>query len=62
MEELPIGAEITLKVVESNDKRCNGCFFDELAKDLYDDLCNQFKCCAGERKDGKSVKFIRVEK
>lgn len=61
MEELPIGAEVTLKVVENNDARCNGCFFNELASDLYDDFCNRIKCCAEERKDGKSIHFIRVE-
>lgn len=28
MEDLPIGSEITLKVVESETEECNGCFFD----------------------------------
>lgn len=62
MEELPIGAEITLKVVENDDIRCDGCFFNEFANDLYDDFCRRIKCCSSERKDSKSVKFIRVEK
>lgn len=30
MEDLPIGSEITLKVVESETEECNGCFFDEI--------------------------------
>ena len=61
MEELPINAEITLKVVEDEKRSCNGCFFDEIACDIYDDLCNRIKCSGGERKDGKNVKFIRVK-
>lgn len=61
MEELEVGSEITLKVVEAKDNNCNGCYFDEIACDIYDDLCNRIKCSGGERKDGKSVKFIRVK-
>lgn len=29
MEDLAIGAEIVLKVVETEKEQCNGCFFDE---------------------------------
>lgn len=31
MEDLPIGSEIVLKVVESETEECNGCFFDEIS-------------------------------
>ena len=31
MEDLPIGSEIVLKVVESEKEECNGCFFDEIS-------------------------------
>lgn len=31
MEELPVGSEITLKVVEDKKGECNGCFFYEFA-------------------------------
>ena len=27
MEDLPIGSEIVLKVVETEKEQCNGCFF-----------------------------------
>ena len=27
MEDLPVGAEIVLKVVETEKEQCNGCFF-----------------------------------
>lgn len=32
MEDLPIGAEVVLKVVETKEADCTGCFFDEIAK------------------------------
>lgn len=32
MEDLPIGSEIILKVVESETEECNGCFFDEISR------------------------------
>lgn len=44
MEDLPIGAEITLKVVETEKEECNGCFFDELCGDIYNVICKNFKC------------------
>lgn len=31
MEDLPIGSEIVLKVVEDEKEECNGCFFDEIS-------------------------------
>ena len=61
MEELPIGAEIILKVVEDDKGECNGCFFNELASDMYTQTCNDFKCGSTERKDGKNVQFKRVK-
>jgi len=61
MEELSINSEIILKVVVDPKGECNGCFFNEIASDLYADTCKSFKCGNVERKDGKSVKFIRVK-
>lgn len=59
MEELPVCSEITLKVVESNS--CDGCFFAELATDIYENVCKRIKCTANERKDSKNVNFKRVK-
>ncbi len=59
MEDLPIGSEITLKVVESNS--CDGCFFVELATDIFENVCKRIKCTADKRKDGKNVQFKRVK-
>lgn len=61
MEDLPIGSEIVLKVVESEKEECNGCFFDEICSDIYNVICEDFKCVAIDRKDGKNVQFIRVK-
>lgn len=61
MEDLPIGAEITLKVVEKENSDCLGCFFDEISGSLYDNICNRIKCSATERKDKKNVQFKRVK-
>lgn len=63
MEDLPIGSEITLKVVESNscDNSCDCCFFAELATDIYENVCKRIKCTANERKDKKNVQFKRVK-
>ena len=60
MEELPVGSEITLKVVEDKKGECNGCFFYEFASDIYADTCTVFKCGSTERKDGKNVIFKEV--
>lgn len=59
MEDLPIGSEIVLKVVESNT--CKGCFFAELDGDIYENACKRIKCGTDERKDEKSVQFKRVK-
>ena len=61
MEELAVGSEITLKVVEDKKGECNGCFFYELASDIYADTCTGFKCGSTERKDGKNVIFKEVK-
>ena len=64
MEDLPVGAEITLKVVETDKDNCNGCtgcFFDEISISLYDNVCNHIKCSSNERKDKKNVQFVRVK-
>lgn len=41
MEDLPVGAEIILKVVESEKEECNGCFFDEISSNIYE-ICLRF--------------------
>ena len=61
MEDLQIGSEITLKVVEDKKGECNGCFFDELCGDIYNVICKNYKCSAADRKDGKNVQFKRVK-
>lgn len=61
MEDLPIGSEIVLKVVETEKEECNGCFFDEISSSIYENVCNNFNCSASTRKDGKNVQFKRVK-
>ena len=61
MEDLHVGAEVTLKVVETEKEECNGCFFNEICRYIYEIVCQDFKCYAGERKDGKNVQFKRVK-
>ena len=61
MEELAVGSEITLKVVEDKKGECNGCFFYEFASDIYADTFTGFKCGSTERKDGKNVIFKEVK-
>lgn len=61
MEDLPIGSEIVLKVVETNEADCSGCFFDEIANSINIETCNRIKCASNERKDGKNVQFKRVK-
>lgn len=59
-ERVPFG-RVTLEVVEQDV--CDGCFFEMLPAD-FDCHCllPSIGCCsAGERKDGKSVIFKRVE-
>lgn len=61
MEDLPIGSEVTLKVVETKDIVCTGCFFEEIQASINVDSCNRIKCTSNERKDGKNVQFKRVK-
>ena len=61
MEDLPIGAGIVLKVVETEKEQCNGCFFDEISSNIYENICKDICCAAIERKDKKNVQFIRVK-
>lgn len=61
MEDLPIGSEIVLKVVETEKEQCNGCFFDEIATISHGNVCGDFDCSAITRKDGKAVQFKRVK-
>ena len=61
MEELAIGSEITLNVVEDKKGECNGCFFYEVASDMYEKTCTGFRCGSTERKDGKNIIFKEVK-
>ena len=61
MEDLPVGSEVVLKVTEVEKEECNGCFFDEIASNIYENVCNNFNCSASTRKDGKNVQFKRVK-
>ena len=61
MEDLPIGAEVVLKVVETKESDCTGCFFDEISSTSNIDMCNRIKCASNERKDKKNVQFKRVK-
>lgn len=61
MEDLPIGSEVVLKVVETKEADCTGCFFDEICSNIYEKVCGDFSCSAIDRKDGKNVQFKRVK-
>lgn len=61
MEDLPIGAEIILKVVKTKRYDCTCCFFNEITRNIYENVCKDFVCSAIIRKDGKNVKFKRVK-
>ena len=61
MEDLPIGSEIILNVVETKEVDCTGCFFDEIANSINIETCNRIKCASNDRKDGKNVQFKRVK-
>lgn len=61
MEDLPIGSEVVLKVVETKEADCTGCFFDAIVNCINIDMCNRIKCASNERKDGKNVQFKRVK-
>lgn len=61
MEDLPIGSEIVLKVVESKTEECNGCFFDEISSNIYVNICKDICCAAINRKDKKNVQFKRIK-
>ena len=37
---------------------CYGCFFDD---DEMFSICDDVPCCAGERQDGNSVIFMRLD-
>ena len=61
MEDLPVGSEIILNVVETKKEQCNGCFFDEICTNIYENICKDICCAAIDRKDGKAVQFKRVK-
>lgn len=50
MEDLPIGSEIVLKVVETEKEECNGCFFDEISSNIYENVCGDFNCSQAQEK------------
>ena len=56
-----MGAEVVLKVVETKEVHCTGCFFDEISSTINIDMCNRIKCASNERKDKKNVQFKRVK-
>lgn len=55
MEDLPIGSEIILNVVETEKDECNGCFFNEICSNIYENVCGDFNCSASTRKDRKML-------
>lgn len=59
MEDLPIGAEIVLKVVKHES--CDGCFFNDVSSDIFENGCKSIKCSINERKDRIDVQFKRVK-
>lgn len=59
MDEVELGAKITLEVVESED--CKGCYFADLDFDINIDCCKNIKCGSSKRKDKKNVIFKLVE-
>ena len=61
MEDIPVGCEIILKVVEDKKGECNGCFYYEVTIDMYADTYTGFRCGSTERKDGKNIHFKRIK-
>ena len=64
MKELKVGERVTITLEAAEivkGKGCDGCFFDELACNMYDDICKRIKCYRLERKDRKNVQFKRVK-
>lgn len=61
MEDLPVGSEIILKVVKTKKSDCTGCFFNEITRNIYENVCKDFKCSAIVRKDKKNIKFKRIK-
>lgn len=59
MEDLPIGSEITLKVVEDKKGECNGCFFDSKK---FCEVWQQYPCSIKDRSDKKNVIFKEIKK
>ena len=53
MEDLPIGEEVILKVVESEKEECKGCIFNEVDTDIFENVCKRIKCTASEKKKKK---------
>ena len=49
------------EVVDAEQGDCIGFCFNEICRDIYEIVCQDFKCYAGERKDGKNVQFKRVK-
>lgn len=60
MEDLPIGSEITLKVVESETEECNGCFFDG-RNGCCVAISLVMECVPKYRSDGKNIIFKEVK-
>lgn len=58
MEDLPIGAEVTLKVVETEKPDCTGCFFESKGAC---EVWRKYPCASKERSDHKNVIFKEVK-
>lgn len=59
MEDLHIGSEIVLKVVETDKESCKGCFFD--SKKFYCEVWRKYPCSIKIRSDHKNVIFKEVK-
>lgn len=59
MEDLPIGSEIVLKVVESETEECNGCFFDEISSNIYENICQRYLLCRNRKKRQKECSIYK---
>lgn len=58
MREYPIGSTLKLKVMPGD---CDGCFFNELQRNIHDNVCHTIKCSILERSDNTNVKFVEID-
>ena len=55
MIDLPIGKALVAVEYGEKESMCEGCFFHNLS------TCENYKCLAPERKDGKQVHYKLVD-